>query len=271
MKWRVGTFSARRPASRFTNCSAARRARGRFAAGFRWAPIRPSARENAPANWFEEGFTTIKVKVGTLPEEDIERVRIVREVIGPEREIVIDANCGWDAPTAIAAFDRMERENLNVAVFEQPTTNGDYAALAEVRRAIRAKVMADDIAFDLVDARECIRNNAVDVVSLYPGKNGGIGRTKRIVEYCAEHSVACSIGSNLELDVATAAMCHTVVACPNMQVETYPGDILGPEYHEVSIAKNPISIEGPIITIGDAPGLGVDVDWDVVKSHPLSD
>ncbi|GAB4155364.1 MAG: dipeptide epimerase [Planctomycetaceae bacterium] len=219
----------------------------------------------------EEGFTTIKVKVGTVPDEDIERVQIVREEIGPERELVIDANCGWDAPTAIEACQRMDELGLNVSLFEQPTTNGDYAALAEVRRSIRPKVMADDIVFDLVHARECIRNDAADVISLYPGKNGGIGRTKEIIDYCAEHHVACSMGSNLELDVATAAMCHVVVACPNMQIETYPGDILGPEYHEFSIAHNPISIAGPLVSITDAPGLGVDVDWDIVRAHPLSE
>ncbi len=213
----------------------------------------------------DEGFTTIKVKVGTVPEEDIERVGIVREIIGPDRELVIDANTGWDAETAIAAMQQMEE--YNVALFEQPTTNGDYEALAKVRRAIKAKVMADDIVFDLAHARECIRNEACDVISLYPGKNGGIRKAKEIVDYSAAHNVACSIGSNLELDIASAAMCHLVVACPNMQVETYPGDILGPEYHQFSIAKNPLSIEGPVISITDQPGLGIDVDWDVVEAN----
>ncbi len=215
-----------------------------------------------------DGFSTFKVKVGTKPAEDIERVRIVREVIGPKHEIVIDANCGWDAPTAISSMEELKK--YNIGLFEQPTTNGDYAALAEVRKAIRpTKVMADDIVFDLVHARECIRNNACDVVSLYPGKNGGIARTKQIVDYCASHGVACSIGSNLEWDIASAAMCHVVVACKNMQVETYPGDILGPEYHEFSIVKKPLEIKGPVISITDRPGLGVEVDWNVVEANRI--
>ena len=213
----------------------------------------------------QEGFTTIKVKVGTVPDEDIERVHIVREAIGPDHDLVIDANTGWDAETAIAAVRQMD--DCNVGLFEQPTTNGDYAALARVRKAIKPKVMADDIVFDLVHAQECIRNEACDVISLYPGKNGGIRKAKQIVDYAAEHNVACSIGSNLELDIASAAMCHLVVSCPNMQVETYPGDILGPEYHEFSIAKNPLSIDGPVISITDQPGLGVDVDWAAVEAN----
>lgn len=216
------------------------------------------ARQRA-AELVEEGFTTIKVKVGTAIEEDVERVRIVRETIGPELAMVIDANAGWDAPTAIEAAGRLE--GLNVGLFEQPTTNGDFHALAEVRRAIDMQVMADDIVFDLADARECIRHEACDVISLYPGKNGGIRKSLEIARHAAEHGVACSIGSNLELDVASAAMCHLVVACPNMQVETYPGDILGPDYHESSIAIEPLMIKGPVIEITDRPGLGVEVDW----------
>ena len=78
------------------------------------------------------------------------------------------------------------------------------------------------------------------------------------------------MGSNLEWDVATAAMCHTVIACKNMQVETYPGDILGPEYHEVRVVHNPISIEGPVVTINDEPGLGVEVDWGLVEDYCLT-
>lgn len=211
------------------------------------------------------GFTTIKVKVGTNPDEDVARVKMVRETMGPDLELTIDANAGWDAATAIAAMKRMS--DFNVALFEQPTPRGDFAALAEVRQAIAPEIMADDICFDLADAKECIRNNACDVINVYPGKNGGISKTAAIVSYAAEHGIPCSIGSNLELDIASAAMCHAVVGCPNMNIEQYPGDILGPEYHEICIVKNPLKIEGPVITIPDSPGLGIEVDWGLVEAH----
>ena len=169
---------------------------------------------------------------------------------------------------AVAAIELVDAlADCNVGLFEQPTPRGDFVGLANVRRAIKPPVMADDICFDLSDARECIRNEACDVISVYPGKNGGIRRSKAIVDFAAQHGVACSIGSNLEFDIASAAMCHLVVACPNMQVEEFPGDILGPAYHEFSIAKNPLSIQGPIISLTERPGLGVDVDWEVVEQH----
>lgn len=215
----------------------------------------------------DKGFTTIKVKVGTKLEEDVERVRIVRETIGDDYDIVIDANCGFDTETAIAAAKAME--NDRIALFEQPTPRDDYEGLAEVRRAIVPPVMADDICFDLNHARECLRHDACDVISVYPGKNGGLRKSLQIVSLAAEHGVACSIGSNLELDVASAAMCHLVLAHENMQVEKYPGDIMGPDYHSVRIVKDPLAIDGPTIAVSDRPGLGVDVDWALVESHTI--
>jgi L-alanine-DL-glutamate epimerase-like enolase superfamily enzyme len=62
-------------------------------------------------------------------------------------------------------------------------------------------------------------------------------------------------------------MGHLIVACPNMQVEKYPGDALGPIYHEFGVVKTPLSIVGPNVTVPDAPGMGVEIDWDVVRAN----
>ncbi len=217
------------------------------------------------ANRVAAGFTTIKVKVGGEPDADLERVRAVRETIGPKHDIDIDANCGWSADTAIRKIKALQ--DCRLALVEQPTPDGDYAALARVRRETGAVIMADDMLFDLVHARELFRNEACDVLNVYPGKQGGLSRAQRMIELAAANNVACTIGSNLEWDVATAAMGHLIVACPNMQVDRYPGDALGPAYHEFSIVRNPIRIEGPEVTVPDGPGLGVEVDWDVVRAN----
>jgi muconate cycloisomerase len=125
--------------------------------------------------------------------------------------------------------------------------------------------MADDMCFNLVHAKELIRNQACDLISVYPSKNGGIRKSREIVQFAAQHGVGCTIGSNLEFDIATAAMGHLIVATPNLQVEDWPGDIHGPAYYETRIVKAPLSIKGPITTITDRPGLGVDVDWQLVR------
>ncbi len=211
----------------------------------------------------EEGFDTIKVKVGGLPADDVARVRAVREVIGPDRQLTIDANCGWNVSTAIWCIRELEESRL--ALVEQPTPDGDYSALKAVRAAVTPPIMADDMCFDLIHAKELVRRKACDLISVYPGKQGGIRKCKELVEYAGRHHVACSIGSNLEWDIATAAMAQLCVALPNLQVERYPGDMLGPVYHEQRIVTNPIDIRGPVVTITDRPGLGIDVDWAQVQ------
>jgi L-Ala-D/L-Glu epimerase len=235
--------------------------RSRFSMG---AYELPRARKRAQ-ELVEAGFTTIKVKVGGKAEDDIARVRAVREVIGPDLSLTIDANCGWDADTAIHCVNALA--DCRIALNEQPTPDGDYGGMARVRRETKPPVMADDMVFNLSHARELVRNECCDLISLYPGKNGGIRKSKEIAEYAADHGVKCSIGSNLEWDIATAAMMHLVVATPNIQVEQFPGDVLGPDYHEFSIVKEPIAIQGPLTTITHRPGLGVEVDWSLVAKN----
>lgn len=238
-----------------------RTVRCRFSMGA-YDPERAAARAR---ELIAEGFDTIKVKVGGDPRDDAARVRAVRAAIGPDKALTIDANCGWSVETAIACVNSLA--DCNIALDEQPTPDGDYAGLARVRRETKPPVMADDICFDLAHARELLRNECCDAISVYPGKNGGIRKAKALVELAAQHNVACSIGSNLEWDIGTAAMAHLVVACPNMKVETYPGDMLGPVYHEARVVKDPLDIRGPLVTLSDRPGLGVEVDWQVVKAH----
>ena len=60
-------------------------------------------------------------------------------------------------------------------------------------------------------------------------------------------------------------MGHLIVATPNISVETYPGDILGPLYHTHRIVRQPLDIDCPTITIPDRPGLGVELDFDTIE------
>lgn len=236
------------------------RIRGRFSMGA-YDPQRAADRARELVAW---GFDTIKVKVGGRPEDDIARVRAVREAVGPAISLVIDANCGWDAQTAIDCVQALA--DCDLALVEQPTPDGDFAGMARVRRETGKKIMADDICFDLADAKELARGECCDVISVYPGKNAGIRRSMAIAELAAQHGIACTIGSNLEWDIATAAMGHLCVAAPNVQVELYPGDIYGPVYHEQRIVTNPIEFDGPTTTVPSGPGLGVEVDWDLVRT-----
>lgn len=215
-----------------------------------------------------DGFTTIKVKVGTGPREDVQRVHAVREAIGPEHEITIDANGGWT--DAEARYCLQQIADCHVALVEQPLPRGNYTELRKLRQDMGIRVLADESCFDEVHLRELILQDCCDAVTLYPGKQGGIAKARRLAAMAADAGIPCTIGSNLEWDIGAAAMMQFVVSTPNVQIESIPGDCLGPAYHTFSIARNPLRIEGAFTTLDPGPGLGVEVDWDLVEQHRIA-
>lgn len=213
------------------------------------------------------GFETIKIKVGTDPEQDIARVRAVRQAVGSKISLTVDANGGWNFSQALHCLTQLE--SCQIEIVEQPLPRRNFSQLKQLRKQTGCRILADESCFDEVEARELIEQGCCDALTIYPGKNGGIGKARRIAMLAAEYGIPCTIGSNLEWDVATAAMMHLIVATPNIQVESMPGDCLGPSYHESSIALEPLLIDGPWTTLGDAVGLGVQVDWEKVESLRL--
>src|SRR6266700_3502332 len=128
-------------------------------------------------------------------------------------------------------------------LFEQPTRRGDHVAMAEVRSRSAIPIMADESVFTPLDAIEVIRHRAADVMSLYPGKHGGIRQTQQIAKIAEAAGIPCTIGSNREREVATAAMAHVTVCTANIQCERFPGDLIGPVYYEQSLAREPLRYE----------------------------
>jgi len=225
------------------------------------AGVRPAEAAVLAAEAVDEGFRTVRVKVGGDPVTDIERVRAVRKAVGADCEIVVDAVGGWDADTAVACIRAMG--DCNVAWVEQPTIAGDYTAMAKVKAQTGAQIVADDGVFTFVEAKELIGHGCCDAFSLYPGENGGIRKAQKI----AELGLPCTIGSNGETDIGTAAAAHLCIGSPAFDLERIPGDLRGPKALEFPVVINPLRIEGPITMLTSAPGLGVEVDWATVRRH----
>ena len=212
----------------------------------------------------KEGFTAIKLKVGPDPEKDLLRVRLVREAIGEEIKLNVDTNGGWSVEEAIREIPRYEKFNL--AYVEQPTPRWDIDGLAKVRAATGAKIMADEGIFTFWQAEEVIAKKAADLISIYPGKNGGILKSQRICQLAESAGVGCHLGSNLEWDIGTAAMCHLAVACKNVPVQTFPVDILGPLYYSVKPKQKPICFQRGHVFCPEGHGLGVEINEDELQA-----
>jgi L-alanine-DL-glutamate epimerase-like enolase superfamily enzyme len=205
------------------------------------------------------GWKSIKVKVGRdpHPQADLARLRVVRDAIGPGTWLSVDANGGYSVDQAIWAAACFEK--LDVMLFEQPTRRGDHQAMAEVRRRSGIPIMADESVFTPHDALDVIRERAADVLSLYPGKHGGIRATQQIAKLAEAAGIPCTIGSNLEREIATAAMAHVTVCTANLHCERFPGDLIGPVYYESPLSTQPLRYQADRLWVPEGPGLGVRV------------
>ena len=215
--------------------------------------------------FLEWGARCLKVKVGLDPEQDLQRVRAVRELAGPDIPIGIDANCGWNAMQARKMLKQLADCNLLFA--EQPLPVGDPVELAALRRAIDTPIMADESVFTLEDAWRLTTHHAVDLLSVYPGKQGGILATCEIAHVAKAAGISCSMGSNLELGIGTAAMLHLGAAVEAIDSDAFPGDFIGPLYHESDLLTTPLALGPEVANLPDGPGLGVELDEEQLEKY----
>ncbi len=218
------------------------------------------------AGWaVEQGFRTMKVKVGIDADGDIERVRAVRDAIGPEIRLGIDANGAWSPRMAIRMIERLKEFDIYFA--EQPVPPDNIGWLAEVRRATGIPIVADESVYTPQDALSIVRNEAADALSIYVGKSSGIGPARKIAAIAESAMLGCTIGSNLEMGVGSAAMIHLAMATPGVTAEDFPCDIIGPFFYEDDLLTEPLLITGGTARPPERPGLGVELDADKVERY----
>src|SRR5216684_504357 len=221
------------------------------------------------AEWaMSQGLRALKVKVGIEPEGDIARVKAVRAAIGPAVRMGVDANGGWSPRVAIQTIRRLVDE-CGIYFAEQPVAPLDVQWMADVRRNVPVPVMADESCYTLQDAMALVRAGAADILSVYVGKGGGIGPARKIAAVAEAAGIVCTVGSNLELGVASAAMIHLAMSTPGIAAEAFPCDILAPFYYEEDILAEPLQIIAGEARPLENPGLGVELDEAKVEKNRI--
>jgi muconate cycloisomerase len=218
------------------------------------------------ARWaIGKGFKAMKVKVGIDPDGDVARVRAVRATIGPQIKLGVDANGGWGCEDAVKMVERLREFNIYFA--EQPVSPEDVAVMVDVRKKIHVPVIADESVYTLQDAMTLARLGGADVFSIYVGKAGGIGPAKKIADFAMKAGLKCTVGSNLELGVGSAAMVHLATACGGINAEEFPCDIIGPFYYQDDIVRKPLGIVPGSAEPNGLPGLGVELNEEKISKY----
>jgi L-alanine-DL-glutamate epimerase-like enolase superfamily enzyme len=210
-------------------------------------------------SFVENGFRILKVKAGLDPIEDIEHLRAIREAAGPEVELRIDANQGWNEKTTLWALEKMA--DLGIVEVEQPLPFWNLEGMRFVRDRITQPLMLDESVHSPVDALKAVRAGAGDIINIKLMKCGGIYKAQKINAIAEAAGLSCMVGCMTETHIAIAAGAHLAAALPNVKLADLDGFL---EIRDEGCARGGFTREGDILTLGAEPGLGVSVDFDAL-------
>ncbi|RWY57000.1 mandelate racemase/muconate lactonizing enzyme family protein [Mucilaginibacter gilvus] len=201
------------------------------------------------------GANILKVKLGKGAAVDVERIKQIREAVGPEMKIRIDANQGWSFDEAVFALQALSEYDIEFC--EQPMRTWYDDRLPELMGLSPVKIMADESVYIHHDARKQIESGSCHYVNIKMAKAGGITEAKKIHDTCAERGIPCMMGGMLESRIALSSKVHFVYASPNIQFYDMDTCKLG---HLIDPCVGGAQYNGYHLDISDAPGIGADAD-----------
>ena len=215
--------------------------------------------------WLGRGFRSAKIKVSGAGPDGVERVAAVRAAVGSRMALRVDFNESLTRAEAVPLIRRLEPYDLTLV--EQPIPRADIAGLAEIRRAIRIPLMADESVTDPGSLVEIIRREAADLVKVKVMKQGGLLRTLAMVELAAAAGLRVVIGHGFGLTLSTlaeaavAAVSEAIIdGCEAVGPLKMAGDVVG----------DPVRLEAGAVRLDDRPGLGAVPDPDALKRYRVS-
>jgi muconate cycloisomerase len=229
--------------------------------------------EKEAAQVAAEGIRTIKIKIGGDPRHDVAMVRAVRNAAGTDMDICVDANEGYKTPgEAVVILREMEKYRLKYA--EQPCMG--IERIAEVARALDTPVMADESAWNAHDALQIAEQHAIDIVSIYTTKPGGLYRAMEVAAVCRAAGIACNVNGSIETGVGNLANIQFAAAAPAVTLscvvpvstpaEYLKGSIAG-IYYKDDLIREPMMLVDGAIEVPFAPGMGIDVDETKIEKY----
>jgi L-Ala-D/L-Glu epimerase len=202
----------------------------------------------------DDGFAVLKIKVGTDAASDAARVRAVREAVGPDVTLRLDANQGWTPRQSVRILSELEAAGVEVELVEQPVPGWDLDGLSWVSDRVNTPILADESVYSPRDLVEVIRRRAADMVNVKLAKCGGISSARTLLSLAEEYGMGTVVGSMMEGPVGVGAAASLVAAYGTTAVS----DLDAAWWLAESPVTGGISYADGYVELADAPGLGID-------------
>lgn len=220
--------------------------------------------------YVEQGFQAVKMKIGLGdPKFDLKRVAAVREAIGPQTRLMVDANHCFTVPQAIRLGRELEK--LDVEWFEEPISPEDVDGYVEVTRALDMAVAGGENEFTRWGFRDLVVRKAMDIVQPDVCAAGGISECRKIATLAAAHGVECvphAWGSAIGL----AATLHFLAALPDQPPSYRPMPPLL-EFEQCEnpfrdhLSREPIVQVNGKVQVPTGAGLGIEIDRSILDRY----
>ena len=214
----------------------------------------PDSMAEQAAKLKENGAFVLKVKLGKEPQDDIARVKTIRQAVGFDIPIRIDANQGWSYEGAVEALQGLEPYKIQFC--EQPMRTYNDHFLAELRTQTIIPIMADESAYDHHDVERLCKADSCDYINIKFSKSAGIHEALKIQKVAAEYGIPCMIGGMLESRLALTAKVHFAYAAPNIKFYDLDTCLIG---HLEDPVIGGVQFDGFRLSLSDKIGIGADI------------
>lgn len=213
------------------------------------------------------GFTAMKTKVGFGFADDIALVEMLRETIGSDVELFVDANHGCDLVQAKRLARAMEP--LDIGWFEEPVAPEDVDGYAELRRSTSVPIAGGECSFTRHDFRRILDARAMDVLQPDTASCGGLTEAKRIADMAWTHGARYNphvwgTGIGMAAAMQLLAVIPTTAPAFGAHAPLLEYDST-PHPFRQSLLVDPIRVEDGVAHVPTGPGLGVEVRRDVLE------
>ncbi|MCH7801630.1 MAG: mandelate racemase/muconate lactonizing enzyme family protein, partial [Chloroflexi bacterium] len=204
-----------------------------------------------------QGFTAMKFRMGAedTAAKEIARMKVMREAVGPDIDIMLDINQGWNVNQAITVGKQLA--DYDLFWLEDPVHHQDYSGMARIADAIDTPIASGEYHYGIVPFRHMLEHRSIDIVMADLLRAGGLTGWMKIA-HMAE-------GYNLPIvsHLATEVMSHAVAAVPNgLTIEHMPWTF--------GMFTEEPKIENGMIVLSDKPGLGIEFDEEALDRYAAS-